>query len=289
MIRSLFSLLGIALLAWAGWLALLYVQQRSMMFPGAGTGRPGVGAALPPHGEKVTLPASFGTAEAVFLRAHRVDGRAPAALYFHGNYEFVDQNLELLDRVAALGLHVLLVEYPGYAGTDGRPTRATLNEAARLGYDWLAARPDVAAERILAIGRSVGSGPAFDLAAARRLAAVVLLAPFTSVADFARRYGAPAFLVRDRYDNRARIRAYDGPVLLFHGRADGVVPFAHSEALAGMASRATLVPLECGHNDCPHFDADWLARLRQFLVAEGVLAPEAPARDSQTAGVTPSI
>jgi hypothetical protein len=289
MIRSLISLLGIALLAWAGWLALLYVQQRSMMFPGAGAGWPGVGAALPPHGEKVTLPASFGTAEAVFLPAHGVDGRAPAALYFHGNYEFVDQNLELLDRVAALGLHVLLVEYPGYAGTDGRPTRATLNEAARLGYDWLAAHPDVVAERILAIGRSVGSGPALDLAAARRLAAVVLLAPFTSVADFARRYGAPAFLVRDRYDNRARIRAYDGPVLLFHGRADGVVSFAHSEALAGMASRATLVPLECGHNDCPHFDPDWLARLQQFLAAEGILAPEPPADESQTAGVTPSI
>lgn len=289
MLRSLLSLLGIALAAWAGWLALLYAQQRSMMFPGAGMDWPGVGAALPPNGEMVTLPAFFGRVQAVFLRAHGSESRAPAMLYFHGNAEFVDQNLELLDRVAALGLHVLLVEYPGYAGTDGRPTRATLNEAARQAYDWLVARPDVAAARVVAVGRSVGSGPALDLAAERPLAAVVLLAPFTAVADFARRFGAPAFLVRDRYDNLARIRNYDGPVLLFHGRADRVVPFAHSETLAGAAPRATLVPLQCGHNDCPYFEASWLTRLRQFLSAQGILPPERAGGDNHAAGVTPSI
>lgn len=282
MIRGVLLMLGALLAGYVCYLALLFVQQRSVMFPGASMDWEGVGRVLPARAEVVSIPASFGHVQGVLIRARPQpsdDGRIPAALYFHGNAEFVDQNVPLLEPLAAAGMHVLLVEYPGYAGTDGRPSRASLDEAALETYDWLATRRDVDASRIVVIGRSIGTGPAVVLAQQRRVSAVVLLAAFGSLDDFAHRMGAPAFLMRDRYDNLA-LRDYEGPILLFHGRDDDIIPYRNSEYLLKAAPNATLVPMECGHNDCPFFEPAFMERLRQFLVESGVLAGATASRDA---------
>jgi len=287
MTRGVLLMLGALLAGYVCYLALLFVQQRSVMFPGASMDQDGVGRALPTHAEAVSIPVSFGHVQGVLLRARQPPGRerpaaaapAPAAIFFHGNAEFVDQNVPLLEPLAAAGMHVLLVEYPGYAGTDGRPSRATLDEAALKAYDWLAIRRDVDATRIVVIGRSIGTGPAVALARRKPVSAVVLMAAFGSLDDFAHRMGAPAFLLRDRYDNLA-LRDYDGPVLLFHGRDDDIIPYRNSEYLLKAAPNATLVPMECGHNDCPFFEPAFMERLHQFLLHSGVLAGASNPRDA---------
>ncbi len=265
MARSAIQLLAVLAMGYGLYLALLFSQQRSMMFPGTTIPWDGVGRHLPSGAERVVLSASFGEVQGVLLTAPSAVGKAPAALYFHGNAEFVDQNIDLLGRVAALDVHVLLLEYPGYAGSDGRPSRESLNETARVGYDWLAAHESVDAARIVSIGRSIGSGPAVDIAGEREVAAIVLLAPFTSVAEFAWRMGAPSLLVRDGFDNRAGLARLNVPLLVLHGRHDGIIPFSHGESLVAASPNGQLVPLECGHNDCPFFGAFALAALRAFL------------------------
>lgn len=271
MARSAIQLLAALALGYAVYLTLLFTQQRSMMFPGTTIHWDGVGRHLPSGAEHVVVAASFGEVQGVLLPAPATGHPAPAALYFHGNAEFVDQNIELLSRVAALGMHVLLLEYPGYAGSDGRPSRESLNETARVGYDWLAAHAWVDATRIVAIGRSIGSGPAVEIAGEREIAALVLLAPFTAVTDFAWRMGAPPMLVRDRFDNRAGVRQLGSPLLVLHGQRDGIIPFAHGEALVAASPIGRLVPLDCGHNDCPFFGAHALAALQAFLREAEVL------------------
>lgn len=261
----------LALLAlYATWLALLYAGQRSMLFPGAGMAFETASLPRSPRVEPVGIPASFGLVRGYFLPA-TASGGAPAIIYFHGNAELAVHNVALLQPLADAGLHVLVVEYPGYAGSDGRPGRGTLDEAARAGYDWLAGRGDVDTARIVAMGRSIGAGPAVALAGARPVAALVLLSAFSSLDGFAHRMGAPAFLVRDRWDNAARLRDYGGPVLLFHGRRDMVIPFSHSRALARAAPHARLETLACGHNDCPYFEPEFLHTLEAFLGTAGIL------------------
>lgn len=275
MMRTLLTVAAALLALYLGYLALLYLGQRSMMYPGAGMRVGAEAQLLPPGAEPVAIAAPFGEVRAIFLPA-AAPGRAPALLYFHGNAEFAFQNVALLQPLAARGVHVLIVEYPGYAGSDGVPGRATLAEAARRSHDWLARRPEVDPARIIAMGRSIGSGPAVELAAERPLAALVLLSAFASIDDFARGMGAPALLIRDRYDNRARLRAYPRPVLLFHGRNDDIIPFAHAQALAGAAPHAQLVALDCGHNDCPYFGAAFFDTLAEFLSAAGILPQRRP-------------
>jgi len=123
-------------------------------------------------------------------------------------------------------------------------------------------------------GRSLGSGAITDLAQRRPLKALVLQSSFVSVAHFARRYLLPSLLVRDNFDNLAAIGGFEGPVLLFHGTHDRIIPHAHSERLARAASDAELVSLDCGHNDCPPNWDQYIRAIRGFLVRAEVLSGE---------------
>jgi uncharacterized protein len=268
----LLPLLAMLLAIYAAYLALLFAQQRSMLFPGVDIPIAWDRQLPVEGGEVIALAASFGRVDALWLPAPPVAlVPGPAALYFHGNAEFVAQNVDGLRLLAARGLHVLAIEYPGHAGSAGRPSRATLAEAARLGHDWLQQHADVDPARIIAIGRSIGSGPAADLAAERPLAALILVSGFSSLAEFAASFAAPAFLIRDRFDNRARLAAFDRPVLLLHGIDDRIIPYAHGERLQASAPQARLIGLRCGHNDCPLFEPPVLDLIEGFLGEAGVL------------------
>ena len=76
---------------------------------------------------------------------------------------------------------VLLVNYRGYGDSGGRPGEKALVADALALYDWVARRADLDAARICAHGRSLGTGVAVQLAAARPLKCVVLTSPFESL------------------------------------------------------------------------------------------------------------
>jgi fermentation-respiration switch protein FrsA (DUF1100 family) len=97
------------------------------------------------------------------------------------------------------------------------------------------------------------------------------MSAFKSVKDFTVRYLAPAFLIRDPFDNLEAVRHYPGPVLVIHGDADEVVPFSHGQALHAAARNGKMIVYSAGHNDCP---PDWAVFWRDvegFLRAAGVL------------------
>lgn len=265
------NLLIAVVVLYAAFAALMVAQQRAMMFPGTARTAAAELARLPPGAELLAIPASFGAVRAVFLRSARTAERAPAIIFMPGNFEFVDQLVRAFPHVTGLGVHVLLVEYPGYAGAAGKPSYASLLEASTVSYDWLARRPEVDPTRIIAMGRSVGGGPVCELTRQRTVRALVLMSTFTSVADFARAMWLPPLLVRDRFDNVSRLREFAGPALIFHGRRDEIIPFAQGQALARVARQATFVPLDCGHNDCPYLDAEFARTLDAFLRRHGIL------------------
>jgi uncharacterized protein len=271
MIVNIVKLVSALALAYGSYGACLFFVQRSIIYPGrflqAPDGKPGP----PPEGHPLWLSAGSGRVEGCFLPARtKASGKHPAVLYFHGNGELIDVLPDQVEGFRAIGMGVLLVEYPGYGRSEGAPSEETITAAAVAGYDALLERADVDPQRIVAYGRSLGSGPACALSRRRRLAALVLQSPFTSIRPFARRYLLPGFLVRDVYDNMTALKAFPGPVLIMHGRFDDIVPFSEGKALARYALHAEFKEFSCSHNDFPPDRAEYWRIIGKFMKAHGI-------------------
>ncbi len=229
-----------------GYAVLVFLVQRAVAFPGQA--RPPL-VERPPQGVRsVPLEASFGTVEAWYYAPPQ--GTAPGIVFFHGNGELIDDWSADLARLAAEGIAVLAVEFPGYGRSQGRPKRSTIRESAALAFDWLADRPEVDPTRIVAYGRSMGGGAASDLALDRPVSALVMQSTFASTMAMARMAIAPGFLVRDRWSPKRVVAEWDVPVLLMHGLHDEVIPYAQAKAVASARPGLTVTEIPCGHNDC---------------------------------------
>jgi fermentation-respiration switch protein FrsA (DUF1100 family) len=237
-------LLGLLLVYWAA----LFFWQRTLLFPAP----PLAGAeARPSDVEAVWLETTAGRVEAWYLPPLVTAGApAPLLLFTHGNGELIDYWPNDFEEPRRWGMAVLLVEYPGYGRSRGTPTQHSVTAAVLAAFDWARQQPSVDPSRIIAYGRSVGGGAATALAVERPVAAMILESTFTSLRAFARRYGAPSLLVRDRFDNLESIRRFQKPLLILHGEYDQTIPVAHSQALHAAQPASELYLMSCGHNDC---------------------------------------
>ncbi len=253
----------VILIHYAIYAGIVYSHQDALFFPGAGVKV--TAAALPAGAEIVEIPAGDAPVRALFLPP--ADPAQPVAIYFHGNFEFVRQMGDDAAALAALGSGVLAVEFPGYDGAVGAPTVADFRRAGDAAYDWLVAR-GIGAGRIVAIGRSMGGGPACLLASERPLAGLALLSTFASTDALAHGRGLPGWLVKQPFDNRAVVAQFKAPLLIVHGSHDEVLDFTNGQSLAAAAPAASFVIPRCGHNDCDYFRSpvalavrDWLGRV----------------------------
>ncbi len=208
-----------------------------------------------PDGERVTVVASDGVGlHGWYLppAPRPAPGvQAPGLLWFYGNAETVADIAPLVRDLRPSGMAVLIVDYRGYGESAGRASEHGLYLDAAAAWEFLAARPEVAAHRIGVFGRSLGSAPALQLATTQPVRAVVLEAPFTSARAMAQAHYRiiPPFVVRLSMDNLTRARRLTVPLLVIHGTADGVVPLAMGRAIAE-AGRGTLVAIDgADHNE----------------------------------------
>ncbi|MFI4936712.1 MAG: alpha/beta hydrolase [Caulobacterales bacterium] len=178
----------------------------------------------------------------------------PVILFFSGNGDTLIGQTDRWREIAGAGVGVLAVAYRGYSGSSGHPTEAGLYQDAEAAYAWLAARHP--AEDIVIHGHSLGSGVAVRLAAGHPARALILEAPFTSAVDVAaERYPwlPTRLLMWDRYDSMVWIRRVRMPILVVHGDADAVIPFAQGQAVFARANapKSFVRIAGGGHDDLP--------------------------------------
>lgn len=254
-------------LLYALYAGILYGAQPHILFPASAERRHAIEGDIPAGGELVEVPVSYGKARAIYWAPRIADGKAPAVWFAHGNYETVRDSFALIQPLLAHGFAVLQLEYPGYGGADGAPRFDAINEAADATWNWLSARAQVDAKRMVAVGYSIGGGPAAELTRHHDVHALVLLSTYSSMKDIAHRYALPAFVVRYPYDNVARVRAFKGPVFVEHGRRDEVIPFELGQRLADARPDVTWFPQDCRHADCAFDRSVFAGRLPEWLAA----------------------
>ena len=231
-------------------IALVLNLQTRLAFPAPPPASQIPGAVRTAAGETVWLDVDGKRVEAWFLPA-RSPGPAPLIINTHGNGELIDFWPPHVAPLRQAGIGVLLVEYPGYGRSEGKPSEKSITAAVLAAYDWAVKDPRVDAQRIIAHGRSMGGGAAGQLARHRPLAALILESTYSSLASMVRAHGVPDLLVANRFDTIEVLRTFRGPVLILHGRHDLVIPFSHAQLLATASPQARFEALDCGHNDCP--------------------------------------
>lgn len=175
-------------------------------------------------------------------------GARYTVLYSHGNAEDLGYLRAWLEEFPKHGFAVLAYDYEGYGGSEGTPSEAATYRDIRAAYRYLTTEAGVPPERILLLGRSVGGGPAVDLAAECPVGGLILQSSFVSAFRVVTR--VPVFF-GDKFRNAAKLRRVRAPVLVIHGQADDIIPPWHGKKLFAAAPEPKMawwVP-GAGHND----------------------------------------
>ena len=191
----------------------------------------------------------------------------PTILYFQGKGgEIADRPLRWAAYRAA-GLGTAFLSYRGYGASQGTPSEDGFHQDADAARDWLMAQ-GVAPDRLIVVGESLGTGVAVRLAADRPVGALILEAPYTSLADLAARrfpFVPARWLIRDPFPSLDRIPRVTAPLMILHGTADTRVPTQMGRDLYDAAkSQKEFIPFPgIGHVDL--FGPDLWARELAFI------------------------
>jgi fermentation-respiration switch protein FrsA (DUF1100 family) len=239
-VRRIMIWLAILLAAYAGLALAAHVLASRMLSPAS--------LRYYADGPKIT---KLRTPDGVILAARYLP--APGArftvVYFHGTGEDLGWIEPVLEEIRLrLGVAVLAFDYRGYGLSGGRSSEAAIYADTKVALAWLRESAGVTPGQIIVWGRSLGGGPATELASRVPVAGLVLESTFTSVFRLMTRV---PLLPLDPFDNLVKLPRVHCPVLVMHGKADEVVPFANGVKLLAAAPdpKRHLWVDGAGHND----------------------------------------
>lgn len=190
-------------------------------------------------------------------------------VFFHGNGEVMGSMQGLAAHMLKQGLSVLMIEYPGYGFASAYKTsEANIYEDSALLLKLMREKFSHAAADTVLWGFSIGSGVAVEMAKRKLGDKIILMAPFTSVADAAEHhtfFGA-RWLIVDDFNNKAKASQINCPALVVHGERDSIIPFRMGEELARLIWGAKFIAVAgADHNDLfEHLTAAHWQTIRDF-------------------------
>jgi fermentation-respiration switch protein FrsA (DUF1100 family) len=199
-----------------------------------------------------------------YLHAWWIPAAKPSGkviLVFHGNgYVREDMVGDETSNLNEIGANLMLIDYRGYgSSTPISPNETTVDEDAEASLHYLLRDRMIPVGNVIALGRSIGSGPATYLALNNRgLGGLILESPFSSIDDAAAevwyfRIYPLALILRTHFDNLAKIGSVRAPLLIVSGTADMLTPPWMADKIFAQARQPKqlyLVP-GAGHNDLP--------------------------------------
>ncbi len=225
--------------------------------------------------EEIWLPID----ETVTVYAWFVDAgpMTPVLLWCHGNAGNISHRLENIRLLYNRGISVFIFDYRGYGRSSGAPSEAGLYQDAVAGYDYLVRQRQIAPERLIIFGRSLGSSVAAEVANQRPAMGLIVEGAFPSIQAMADHhyFGFPArWLTNVRFDLIQKVHTLTMPVLVIHGERDSIVPRALGWQVFESASEPKQWFEVSGaeHNDVPFVGGtDYFRKIETFI--QGVLAP----------------
>lgn len=174
-------------------------------------------------------------------------------LYSHGNNEDIGDLKPLMELFRDHGFSTLSYDYEGYGTSTGKPSEKNIYRDIEVTYNYLITDLKINPDRIILLGRSVGSGAAVELALKHNIAGLIIESGCVSA--FRIRTHIP-LVPFDKFNNLAKIKNIHCPILVMHGKNDKIIPFWHGQALFNKANPPKMHLWVDGAN---HNDFFWVA------------------------------
>lgn len=242
-------------IAWCGFVVLLALAQRSMIYYPSRQDAAILAREAASQGFEPWKNAAGETIGYCSVTAPE-DPRPPlGVLVFHGNagYALHRTGFAPLLRGAApdRAVSVYILEYPGYGARHGNPSQDSFLSAAREAVATLPGKIP-----LIILGESIGTAVAAAAASAdpARVGGLLLLTPFDSLVSVAQHHYPllpVRWILRDQYPAAEWLENYRGPVTVVLAANDTIVPAAFGKKLhdshAGPKKVVTVTSAD--HND----------------------------------------
>lgn len=161
----------------------------------------------------------------------------PLVLMFHGSQGRERGYSAFLNKVHAAGYGILLAAFRGYPPSTGHPSQQGLYTDGLAMFDFANAKCGCS---IVLFGHSLGSGIAVHTAALRQARAVLLVSPYSSVADVAAsrfRFLPVRKRIKNEFPSMQWIGKVTEPLLILHGELDTTIPEQFAKKLFDAANQ----------------------------------------------------
>lgn len=242
----------------------MFEFQTHLIFPTHAVPRAGP---MPLGAEELSFETPEGhSLKGVLLAPDDPPGDGTLVLGFGGNawngQDVAEYLHELFPETAVVAFH-----YRGYAPSGGSPSAQALIADAPLLFD-LAVR-QVKPKRVIAVGFSIGSGIAAQLAAKRNLDGLILVTPFDSLKAIAQSM-YPWIPIRPFFEHEVDaatpLEGVQAPVAILAGERDEIVPGERTDALRKRVPNLVFdrTIAKAGHNDI-YARSDFQLAMREAL------------------------
>ena len=124
-------------------------------------------------------------------------------------------------------------------------------------------------KNIVIYGESLGTGVATHLSQNRNFAGLILETPFTSMIDAAKKfypYIPVGLLLKDKFENKNKIKNIKSPILIMHGEKDQIVPFEMGKKMFEIANEPKYSYFTKYDNHMMEYDESLVKALNSFLI-----------------------
>ena len=188
-------------------------------------------------------------------------------LYFHGNAGSLENRIHKLNHFGDMNINFLIIAWRGFSGNDGSPSEDGLYTDGESALKWLL-KKGVDEKNLVIYGESLGTGVATHLSQNRSFAGVILETPFTSMIDAAKEfypYIPVGLLLKDKFENKKKVRNINSPILIMHGELDQIVPFSMGKKIFEIANVPKYSYFTKHDNHMMEYDQKLVSTLNSFL------------------------
>jgi pimeloyl-ACP methyl ester carboxylesterase len=228
--------IGFGLLVLILWRALdLYVRQRSFIF------RPSKDDLGSPSRYDLLFDDFYLTcADQVKIHCWWIEGRQKekAIIFFPGSVGNKTHELASIHVLSALSASLMVIDYPGYGKSEGRPSEGKCYRAAEAAWDFVTREKRFQGPDVILYGRSLGTAMVTYLAARHHCGGLVFHSGFTSIPDIASRlypYLPVHLFCHTRMNSLKRIAQCNCSVLVFHSASDEFIPIRFADRIYARA------------------------------------------------------